>query len=141
QAEGALDGTFEAQALLDEVRDGTRIASELLGDGWLLAENPHSREEQARRRLLPGSEDDGGETDDVHHVGKLSIGEPDGGQSAHEVVARRSAALLDVAGEVGRQVREHLIACLPALGVSDRTALSPGTSCGLRAECRAGRRS
>ena len=101
------------------------IASELARRRRLLAEKPHSREEQARRRLLPGGEDDGGEADDVHHLGELSIGEPDAGQSAHDVVARRSAALLDVAGEVGCQVREHLIAGVPALGVSDRAALSP----------------
>ena len=115
QAEGALDGTLEAQALLDEVRDRLGIASSSSATVGLLAENPHSRGEQARRRLLPGGEDDGGEADDVHHLGELSIGEPDAGQPAHDVVARRSAALLDVAAEVGRQVREHLIASVPAL--------------------------
>ena len=51
--------------------------------GGLLAEEPHSRGEQARRRLLPGGEEDGGEADHVHHLGELSIGEPDAGQPAH----------------------------------------------------------
>ena len=89
EAEGALDGTLEAQALLDEVRDRPGIAAELLGEGGLLAEEPHSRGEQARRGLLPGGEDDGGEADDVHHLGELAIAESDAGQLAH---ARRRAA-------------------------------------------------
>src|SRR5262249_22010386 len=125
EAEGALDGALEAQALLDEVRDRLGIASELLGEGGLLGEDPHCRGEQARRGLLSGGEDDRGETHHVHHLGELAIREPDARQPAHHVVARRRAALLDVSGKVGMQVREHLIAEVPALGISNRTLFAP----------------
>ena len=100
-------------------------AAELVGERGLLGEDPHSRGEQARRGLLPGGEEDGGEAHHVHHLGELAVGEPDAGQLAHHVVARRGAALLDVAGEVGMQVREHLIAGVPALGVADVALLAP----------------
>src|SRR5262245_53720131 len=125
EAEGALDGALEAQALLDEVRHRLGIASELLGEGGLLGEDPHCRGEQPRRGLLSGGEDDRGETHHVHHLGELAIGEPHAGQPAHHVVARRRAALLDVTGEVGMQVREHLIPEVATLGISDRTLLAP----------------
>src|SRR5215468_8628492 len=125
EAEGAFDGTLEAQALLDEVRNRRGIASKLLNQGGLLAEDPHSRAEQARRGLLPGGEEDCREADDVHYLGELAIAESNARQPAHDVVAGRRAALLDVAGEVWKQVREHLIAHVPSLGISDGALLAP----------------
>ena len=147
QTEGALDGTLEAQALLDEVRDRLGIAAELRRRRRA-ARRGTAFPRQSRRAVVscPAAKKMVARRTTSITSGSSAIGEPDAWPAGSSTSSRgERAALLDVAGEVGMQVREHLIAKVPAFGVSDRALLAPQPAAErlvvFARDARAGRRS
>ncbi len=134
-----------AAGLLDEASGcASRSSRSSCWQLGTLADHLEHRAEQARRGLLAGREEVGGDQHDVVDLRQRPVGEGRGGQLGHHVVARCAASVLDVGREalveeLQRLVRHRSRPSSASWGAS-RPGAPRGTSRGRLRERRADRR-
>ena len=119
QAEGAVDGRLEPQALLDEGGDQAAVVAEPLLELGALGEGLEGGAQEPGRGLLAGGEQVGGDLHHVLHRGERAVGEGGRGQSGHHIVTGLTPPVLDVAGEPGVEVLERAVGHLDGAGVHE----------------------
>ena len=106
RAEWAL----EPEGLLNEVGDLLTVCPYHLLEVGSLAQHPQCEGEEAHGGLLAAGEEVGGDQSGVFGLGRRTVRERGGGQAGEDVVARGTAAILDVVVEALVEELERLVA-------------------------------